>query len=86
MHHVRQRLGEELASEAPAEADVVIPVPDSSIPAAIGFSGPAASRTTTAIKNRYIGRTFIEPTQDYLNERRMKFNALAENWPASESS
>ena len=81
MHHVRQRLGEELATEAPAEADVVIPVPDSSIPAAIGFSRASGiPHNDGLIKNRYIGRTFIEPTQD-LRERgvALKFNALAEN-------
>ena len=81
MHHVRQRLGEELAAEAPAEADVVIPVPDSSIPAAIGFSRASGiPHNDGLIKNRYIGRTFIEPTQD-LRERgvALKFNALAEN-------
>jgi amidophosphoribosyltransferase len=81
IHHVRQRLGEELASEAPAEADVVIPVPDSSIPAAIGFSRASGiPHNDGLIKNRYIGRTFIEPTQD-LRDRgvALKFNALAEN-------
>jgi amidophosphoribosyltransferase len=81
VHHVRQRLGEELAAEAPAEADVVIPVPDSSIPAAIGFSRASGiPHNDGLIKNRYIGRTFIEPTQD-LRERgvALKFNALSEN-------
>jgi amidophosphoribosyltransferase len=81
IHHVRQRLGEELAAEAPADADVVIPVPDSSIPAAIGFSRASGiPHNDGLIKNRYIGRTFIEPTQD-LRQRgvALKFNALAEN-------
>ena len=81
IHHVRQRLGEELALEAPADADVVIPVPDSSIPAAIGYSRASGiPHNDGLIKNRYIGRTFIEPTQD-LRERgvALKFNALAEN-------
>jgi len=81
IHHVRQRLGEELAAEAPADADVVIPVPDSSIPAAIGFSRASGiPHNDGLIKNRYIGRTFIEPTQD-LRDRgvALKFNALAEN-------
>ncbi len=81
IHHVRQRLGEELAAEAPAEADVVIPVPDSSIPAAIGYSRASGiPHNDGLIKNRYIGRTFIEPTQD-LRDRgvALKFNALAEN-------
>jgi amidophosphoribosyltransferase len=81
MHHVRQRLGEELAAEAPVEADVVIPVPDSSIPAAIGFSRASGiPHNDGLIKNRYIGRTFIEPTQDLRNRGvALKFNALSEN-------
>jgi amidophosphoribosyltransferase len=81
VHHVRQRLGEELAREHPAEADVVIPVPDSSIPGAIGFSRVSGlTYNDGLIKNRYIGRTFIEPTQD-LRDRgvALKFNALAAN-------
>ncbi len=81
IHHARQRLGEELAREHPVAADVVIPVPDSSIPAAIGFSRASGiPHNDGLIKNRYIGRTFIEPTQD-LRERgvALKFNALAEN-------
>jgi amidophosphoribosyltransferase len=81
VHAVRQRLGEELAREAPADADVVVPVPDSSIPAAIGFARAAGIAFNDGlIKNRYIGRTFIEPTQD-IRERgvALKFNALAEN-------
>ena len=81
MHHVRQRLGEELAAESPADADVVIPVPDSSIPAAIGYARASGIPFNDGlIKNRYIGRTFIEPTQD-IRERgvALKFNALAEN-------
>jgi amidophosphoribosyltransferase len=81
VHHVRQRLGEELAHESPVEADVVIPVPDSSIPAAIGFARASGIPFNDGlIKNRYIGRTFIEPTQD-LRERgvALKFNALAQN-------
>jgi amidophosphoribosyltransferase len=81
VHHTRQRLGEELARESAVDADVVIPVPDSSIPAAIGFSTITGIPFNDGlIKNRYIGRTFIEPTQD-LRERgvALKFNALAEN-------
>ena len=81
VHHVRQQLGVELAREAPTDADVVIPVPDSSIPAAIGYSAESGIRFNDGlIKNRYIGRTFIEPTQD-IRERgvALKFNALREN-------
>jgi amidophosphoribosyltransferase len=81
VHDVRQQLGKELAHEAPADADVVIPVPDSSIPAAIGFARASGVPFNDGlIKNRYIGRTFIEPTQD-LRERgvALKFNALGAN-------
>ncbi len=81
MHHVRQRLGEQLAFEHAVDADVVIPVPDSSVPAAIGYSRASGiPHNDGLIKNRYIGRTFIEPTQD-LRERgvALKFNALSEN-------
>jgi amidophosphoribosyltransferase len=81
VHAVRQHLGEALADEHPAEADVVIPVPDSSIPAAIGFSMRSGLPFNDGlIKNRYIGRTFIEPTQS-MRQRgvALKFNALAGN-------
>ena len=81
VHHTRQQLGIELAKESPADADVVIPVPDSSIPAAIGFARETGLPFNDGlIKNRYIGRTFIEPTQD-IRERgvALKFNALSEN-------
>jgi amidophosphoribosyltransferase len=81
VHHVRQRLGEELAREHPAEADVVIPVPDSSIPAAIGYARASGIPYNDGfIKNRYIGRTFIEPTQQLRAQGvALKFNALPEN-------
>jgi len=81
VHQVRQRLGERLAHEHPAIADVVVPVPDSSIPAAIGFSAASGIPYNDGlIKNRYIGRTFIEPTPA-MRERRvaMKFNSLTDN-------
>ncbi len=81
VHHVRQLLGEELARQTGVDADVVIPVPDSSIPAAIGYAKVSGIPFNDGlIKNRYIGRTFIEPTQD-IRERgvALKFNALTEN-------
>jgi amidophosphoribosyltransferase len=90
VHHVRQRLGEELAREVSSVslreaekpmADVVIPVPDSSIPAAIGFSHVSGIPYNDGfIKNRYVGRTFIEPT-DSLRKRgvALKFNVINEN-------
>ena len=76
----RQRMGEELAKEAWVEADVVIPVPDSAIPAAVGFARESGIPFSEGlIKNRYIGRTFIQPDQK-LRELgvRLKFNALPE--------
>ncbi len=81
VHQVRQRLGEELAREAPADADVVIPVPDSSMPAAIGFSHASGIQYNEGfIKNRYIGRTFIQPTDSLRRQGvALKFNALREN-------
>lgn len=78
VHEVRRRFGEELARSAPAEADLVIPVPDSSISAAIGYSGASGIPYGEAfVKNRYIGRTFIEPTT-FLRKRgvSLKFNVL----------
>jgi len=81
VHHVRQRLGEELAREVNVEADVVIPVPDSSIPAAIGFARVSGIPYNDGfVKNRFVGRTFIEPT-DSLRRRGvgMKFNVVNEN-------
>ena len=81
IHHVRQRLGELLAEESPIDADVVVPVPDSSIPAAIGYAQRSGIAFNDGfIKNRYIGRTFIEPTQAMREAGvAMKFNVLREN-------
>ncbi|MCX7669397.1 MAG: amidophosphoribosyltransferase [Anaerolineae bacterium] len=81
VHRVRQRLGEELAREAPADADIVLGVPDSATPAAIGFAlASGLPYTEGLIKNRYIGRTFIQP-DDRLRRIgvRLKFNPLAAN-------
>lgn len=81
VHAVRQNLGVELAKEHPVDADIVIPVPDSSIPAAVGYSRESGLEFNDGlIKNRYIGRTFIEPTQS-MRERgvAIKFNALNSN-------
>jgi amidophosphoribosyltransferase len=81
VHIVRQRLGEELAREAPAPADIVVAVPDSSTPAGIGYSRESGIPFNDGlIKNRYIGRTFIEPTARLRQQGvAMKFNALPEN-------
>jgi amidophosphoribosyltransferase len=64
----RKLTGEELAREAPADADMVIPVPDSSIPAAIGYANAARLPFELGIiRNHYVGRTFIEPTDGIRN-------------------
>lgn len=69
VHMARKRLGKQLALEAPVEADVVTGVPDSSISAAIGFAeATGIPYELGLIKNRYVGRTFIQPTQE-LRER-----------------
>jgi amidophosphoribosyltransferase len=78
VHDVRVRLGEQLAREAPVPADIVVPVPDSSIPAAIGYARESGIPFETGLlKNRYIGRTFIQPSQA-MRERGvyMKFNPI----------
>ncbi len=72
IHTARKRLGKELAKEVQIEADVVTGVPDSSISAAIGFSeSTGIPYELGLIKNRYVGRTFIQPSQD-LRERGVK--------------
>ncbi|MBX3523190.1 MAG: amidophosphoribosyltransferase [Xanthobacteraceae bacterium] len=64
VYQVRRNLGTELAREAPAVADVVVPVPDSGVPAAIGFAQASnIPYELGIIRNHYVGRTFIEPTQ-----------------------
>jgi len=64
VYDVRKRMGAELAAESPVEADVVIPVPDSGVPAALGFAQAAALPYELGIiRNHYVGRTFIQPTQ-----------------------
>ena len=80
VYAARVRMGEALAREAPVDADLVIPVPDSGTPAAIGFaraSGVAFSEGL--IKNRYVGRTFIQPDQGLREQGiKLKFNPLGE--------
>ena len=64
LYSYRKRIGQRLAQESPVEADLVIGVPDSGIPAAIGFSQSSGIPFGDGlIKNRYVGRTFIQPTQ-----------------------
>jgi amidophosphoribosyltransferase len=78
LYAYRLRIGEILAKESCVEADMVIGVPDSGIPAAIGFSRTSGIPYAEGlIKNRYVGRTFIQPTQ-HMREAgiRMKLNPL----------
>lgn len=64
VYDVRKRIGTELAKEAPCEVDLVVPVPDSGVPAAIGFAQQSGIPFELGIiRNHYVGRTFIEPTQ-----------------------
>jgi amidophosphoribosyltransferase len=64
VYDVRKKMGFQLAREAPADADIVIPVPDSGVPAAIGYAQESGIPFELGIiRNHYVGRTFIEPTQ-----------------------
>jgi amidophosphoribosyltransferase len=81
LHAARVAAGRVLAREAPADADIVIPVPDSAVPAAIGYAlESGVPYSEGLIKNRYIGRTFIQP-DDRLRKLgiQLKFNPLADN-------
>jgi amidophosphoribosyltransferase len=80
VHGARVRMGERLAQEAPAGADLVLPIPDSGTPAAIGFSRALGIPFSEGlIKNRYVGRTFIQPDQGLREQGiKLKFNPLAE--------
>lgn len=63
VYNVRRQIGVELAHEQPADADIVVPVPDSGVPAAIGFAhGAGLPFELGIIRNHYVGRTFIQPT------------------------
>jgi len=64
VYEVRKRMGHRLAQETPADVDVIIPVPDSGVPAALGFSQETGIPFELGIiRNHYVGRTFIQPTQ-----------------------
>jgi amidophosphoribosyltransferase len=80
LYEARLEMGRRLALEHPVEADVVIPVPDSAIPAAIGYAEQAGLPFREGlIKNRYVGRTFIQPVQRSREASvQMKFNPLPE--------
>ena len=77
----RQEMGRILSEEHPADADVVVPVPESGIPAAQGFAAASAIPYADGlVKNRYVGRTFIEPTQMLRDQGiRLKLNPIPES-------
>lgn len=78
VHTARKAMGKKMFEEAPVEADVVTGVPDSSISAAIGYAEASGIPYEMGlIKNRYVGRTFIQPSQE-LRDRgvKMKLSAL----------
>jgi amidophosphoribosyltransferase len=80
LYEARLRMGRRLAIEHPADADLVIPVPDSAVPAAIGYAEQSGLPYREGlIKNRYVGRTFIQPAQTSREASvRLKFNPLPE--------
>lgn len=78
IHNVRVKVGKILAQEAPADADLVIPVPESGTPAAIGYADQSGIKYGMGlVKNSYVGRTFIQPSQTLRNLGiRLKLNPL----------
>ncbi len=80
VHGARVRMGERLAQEAPVEADLVLPIPDSGTPAAIGFARATGLPFSEGlIKNRYVQRTFIQPDQELRRQGiRLKYHPVAE--------
>src|SRR5919197_1321981 len=81
VHAARQRMGEELARQAPAKADIGMPVPEAGVPAAQGFARESGVPYGDGlVKNRYVGRTFIAPTQQLRGIGvRLKQNPLVGN-------
>ena len=80
VYATRYRMGQQLAEESPVNAELVMPVPDSGVPAAQGFAqGSGIPYGEGFVKNRYVGRTFIQPTQSMRQQGiRMKLNPLRE--------
>lgn len=81
IHAARYEMGRILSEEHPVDADVIVPVPESGIPAAQGFAAASGIPYTDGlVKNRYVGRTFIEPTQMLRDQGiRLKLNPIPEN-------
>jgi amidophosphoribosyltransferase len=80
VYATRYRMGKRLAREAPVKAELVMPVPDSGVPAAQGFAQESGIAYGDGfVKNRYVGRTFIQPTQSMRQQGiRMKLNPVRE--------
>ena len=80
VYEVRKNFGKMLAKEFKIEADIVVPVPETAVPAALGYSQASGIPFEMALsKNRYINRTFIEPTQADIDQKlKMKFLPLVE--------
>ena len=80
-------MGRQLARESHVDVDVVVPVPDSGVPAALGYAQQAGVPFEMGIiRNHYVGRTFIQPTQGVRELGvRMKHSANRACWPASGS-
>jgi amidophosphoribosyltransferase len=80
VHAVRVQIGRQLAKECPADADMVIPVPESGTPAAVGYAQESGIPFAQGlVKNAYVGRTFIQPTQTLRQlGLRLKLNPLRE--------
>ncbi len=80
VYQMRKNMGQELAKEQPVEADMVIPVPDGGVPAALGYSQESGIPFEMGImRNHYIGRTFIEPTQEMREMKvKMKLSPIEE--------
>jgi amidophosphoribosyltransferase len=81
VYEARKRIGQELARESPVDADIVVPVPDSGVPAAIGYAQESGLPFELGIiRNHYVGRTFIEPTDQIRHLGvRLKHNASRAN-------
>jgi amidophosphoribosyltransferase len=81
IHQARVRMGEQLAEQAPVDADMVMGVPESGVPAAEGYARRSSIPLGQGlVKNRYIGRSFIAPSQEMRAQAvRMKLNPLREN-------
>ncbi len=80
VYKLRKEMGRTLAKESPVDADMVIPVPDGGVPSALGYSEESGIPFNMAIvRNHYIGRTFIEPTQKIRDLKvKMKLSAMSD--------